>query len=244
MGYPGTVISISTSIRPFARKVLHRVRRARSSLGLRVGQISSTRPLSSIYGYDRGTPIDRLYIEGFLQRHSADIRGNVLEIGDDSYSRRFGADRIARQDVLHIHAGNPAATIVGDIATSGTLPTAAFDCIILTQTLQYVFDLQVAVRELRQALRPGGVLLLTVPAVSPICADEWQDSHLWLFTSRVIQRLLSGSFDADKITVSEYGNLYAATAFLHGAAVEEVSRRKLLPVKRDYAIMIAARAVA
>jgi SAM-dependent methyltransferase len=168
----------------------------------------------------------------------------VLEIGDDTYSRRFGGTRIERQDVLHVDGNNPMATIVGDIATPGTLPAKAFDCIILTQTLQYIFDLEAAVRELYKALRPGGVLLLTVPALSPICADEWQDRHLWLFTSLVIERLLHTSFEDNKVEVSAFGNLYAATAFLHGAALEEVSYRKLLPVNPDYAITIAGRSVA
>lgn len=227
-----------------ARSVLHTARRIRSSASLRIGRINSSRPLSSIYGYDRGTPIDRLYIEAFLGGHSADIRGNVLEVGDDSYSRRFGGDRVQKQDVLHVHAGNPAATIVGDLAAAGTLPERAFDCIILTQTLQYIFDLEAAVRQLRRSLRPGGVLLLTVPAIGPICADEWRDSHYWLFTSLSLKRLLSGSFDPEKIGVSAFGNLYAATTFLHGAAVEEANRKKLDEAMPEYSIVICARAVA
>ncbi len=226
------------------RNVLHTARRMRGSAALRIGRISSSHPLSSVYGYDRGTPIDRLYIETFLAETSADIRGNVLEVGDDSYSRRFGGNRIRKQDVLHVHAGNPSATIVGDLAAVGTLPENAFDCIVLTQTLQYIFDLELAVRHLRQALRPGGVLLVTVPAISPICADEWQDSHYWLFTSRSLERLLSSSFDPEKVSVSAFGNLYAATTFLHGAAVEETNRKKLQNAMPGFAVVICARAVA
>jgi SAM-dependent methyltransferase len=211
---------------------------------MRWGRISSVKPLSAAYGFDRGTPIDRAYIEAFLAEHAADIHGRVLEVGDASYSGRFGGTAIARQDVLHIHPGNPAATIVGDLASPGTLPPNAFDCIILTQTLQYVFDLQSAVQQIRQALRPGGVALITVPAISPICGDEWRDSHYWLFTARAVERLLSSAFDSDKVSVSAFGNLYAASAFLHGAAVEEVNRKKLVPVNPAYAITIVARAVA
>jgi SAM-dependent methyltransferase len=211
---------------------------------MRWGRISSIRPLSAAYGYDRGTPIDRAYIEAFLANRAADIHGRVLEIGDDNYSRRFGGPAVAKQDVLHIHPGNPAATIVGDLASPQTLPSDAFDCIILTQTLQYVFDLQAAVQQIRRALRPGGVALITVPAISPICGDEWRDSHYWLFTTRAVERLLSGSFDSDKVSVSSFGNLYAASAFLHGAAVEEVNRRKLAPVNPEYAITVVARAMA
>lgn len=211
---------------------------------LRVGQFSSSRPLSKAFGFDRGTPIDRLYIEGFLQSHSADIRGRVLEVGDDSYSRRFGGDRISAQDILHIHAGNPAATIVGDLADPATLPADCFDCMILTQTLQYVFDLETAVANIRRSLRPGGVGLITVPAISPLCEDEWKASHYWLFTALSLERLLASEFDRDKISVATHGNLYAATAFLHGAAVEEVNGSKLRGTDSSYPVTISARVVA
>lgn len=211
---------------------------------LRVGRFSSLRPLSTSYGFDRGTPVDRLYIQEFLQRHSADIQGRVLEIGDDSYSRRFGGDRITAQDVLHIVPGNPSATIEGDLSDPDTLPAARFDCIILTQTLQYIFDLGAAVANVRRSLKPGGVALITVPALAPLGGDEWSSSHLWLFTSPCVERLLAAEFDRDKISVAAAGNLYAATAFLHAAAVEELSRAKLRKLDSWYPVTITARAVA
>lgn len=211
---------------------------------MRLGRVSSLTPLSTIFGYDRGTPIDRLYIESFLARHASDIRGHVLEVGDDGYSRRFGGERITRQDILNIDPNDPVATIVGDLAKPGTLSEDFFDCIIMTQTLQLVFDLPSAVNHIRRSLRPGGVLLLTVPAIGPLCADQWQESFYWSLTPRSVERLLKSSFDPSKVEVSPFGNLYAATAFLHGAAIEEVSRSKLKPVDPGYAITIAARAVA
>ncbi len=226
------------------RPLLHRLRRVRGHLALRLGQISSEKPLSRLYGYDRGTPIDRLYIEAFLAQHANDIRGHVLEVADDAYSRRFGGDRIVKQDLLHVHTGNSAATIIGDLAAPGTLPGNAFDCVVLTQTLQYVFDLPAAIGNIRKALKPGGVLLLSAPALGPICADEWQEKHYWHFTASSLRRLLSDSFDEAGLNVVARGNLYAATAFLHGAAVEEVNRHKLLSVDPSYAVTILARAVA
>ncbi|HEY8583155.1 MAG TPA: hypothetical protein VIL49_09400, partial [Capillimicrobium sp.] len=39
-------------------------------------------PLSEAGGYDRGRPVDRVYIERFLDAHRADVRGTVLEVGD------------------------------------------------------------------------------------------------------------------------------------------------------------------
>jgi SAM-dependent methyltransferase len=219
-------------------------RRVRAYPLLRLGQMSSSRPLSRASGFDRGTPVDRYYIERFLADHSADIRGRVLEVGEDVYSRRFGGGRVERQDILHIDDSNAAATLVGDLADPRTLPSGAFDCIILAQTLQYVFDLPAAVRTIRRALRPGGVALITVPGVAPISLDDWRDFYYWRFTGASLDKLLNLEFEASNIAVSAFGNLYAATHFLHGAAVEEVGRKKLQGLMPEYAIVIAARVVA
>jgi SAM-dependent methyltransferase len=148
---------------------------------MRAGRISSKEPLSRKFGFDRGTPIDRAYIESFLSEHASDIAGRVLEVGDDSYSSRFGADRVTRQDILNLDP-HAAATFVGDLGQPGVLPVEAFDCIILTQTLQYVFDCATAVDQLRAALRPGGVLLMTVPGISSTSGDDRNDSFYWTFT--------------------------------------------------------------
>jgi SAM-dependent methyltransferase len=209
-----------------------------------VGRIGSLAPLSRIFGFDRGTPVDRVYIEDFLAKHASDIRGHVLEVGDDGYSRRFGGGRITKQEILNIDPKDPLATIVGDLADPGTLPKNRFDCVILTQTLQLVFDVPSAIANIRRSLRPGGVLLMTVPAIGPLCADQWQDSFYWSFTENSVRRLLEEHFNPLETDILTYGNLYAATAFLHGAAVEELSRSKLQRVDPGYAITIAARAVA
>src|SRR4029453_14668409 len=45
-----------------------------------LGTLRRTRPLSNDFGYDRGTPVDRYYIERFLARHQSDVKGRVLEV--------------------------------------------------------------------------------------------------------------------------------------------------------------------
>lgn len=210
---------------------------------MRVGRIGTLQPLSYRCGFDRGAPIDRYYIEQFLGAHSDDVQGHVLEVGDDSYSRRFGGARVSQQDVLDVDPSNAAAQIAGDLSQPDLLPRDRFDCIIFTQTLQYVFDPATAIEQLRRSLRPGGVLLLTVPGVSPLCEDDWRESFYWTFTVHSVTRLLHQNFDPAKVEICPFGNLYAATAFLHGAALQEVQERKLQPRDPNYAITIAARAV-
>ena len=79
------------------------------------GNLRRVTPISREFGFDRGLPVDRYYIENFLTHHADDIRGRVLEIGDNSYTRRFGGDHVTKSDVLHVVEGNPQATIVGDL---------------------------------------------------------------------------------------------------------------------------------
>ena len=229
-----------------SRKILKRIRapfrRVRGVVAMAFGRVSSATPLARDFGESRGTPIDRIYIEDFLERHRADIHGHVLEIGDDTYSRRFGGARVCRQDVLHLYLNTPGATMFGDLAEPGTLPEQTFDCIIFTQTLQLIFDLRGVAEQLYRALRPGGVALITVPGISPIDLGTWRESWCWSLTDVALRRLFDEAFGAGQTEVSSFGNLFAATAFLHGAAVEEVGRARLQRFDPAYPVTVVARA--
>ena len=231
------------TLRSAVHRLTARLRRARGGDLMARDRAASMTPLCLEFGYSRGTPIDRHYIEAFLEKHSADIRGRVLEIGDDTYSRRFGGNRITKQDVLHISPGRPQATLTGDLADPGVLPQQTFDCLILTQTLHLIFDMTIALKQIHAALKPGGVALITVPGISPIDRGEWKSSWYWSLTDLALERLLSGPFKREKVTISTHGNLFAATAFLHGAAVQEVETAKLAHFDPAYPVTIAARAV-
>jgi SAM-dependent methyltransferase len=210
---------------------------------LRLGTMRRLTPVSSKFGLDRGTAVDRYYIEQFLERHRADIRGRVLEVGDDSYTRRFGNGLVARSDVLHAHEGNHRATIVGDLSTQTHFPSDAFDCIIFTQTLSFIFDTRPAIRTLHRMLRPGGVLLVTLPGLTQISRydmERWGD--FWRFTSLSAQRLFAEAFSSE-VTVEAHGNVWIATALLQGLTVEELLPKELNYVDPDYQVLITVRAV-
>jgi SAM-dependent methyltransferase len=206
------------------------------------GALATTRPISNDFGWDRGTPIDRFYIEKFLAAHADDIGGRVLEIGDDTYSRRFGGSKIARQDILHLNPGCSAATLVGDLTQKDVLPREAFNCIVLTQTLQLIFELEQAVWRLYNALKPGGVLLMTVPGISQIDRGEWADRWCWAFTALSIRKLFERQFSPEALEIKTHGNVFAAIAFLEGAAVQDVERANLEIDDAVYPLVITARA--
>ena len=200
-------------------------------------------PLSRKFGLDRGQPIDRYYIEAFLHRCRYDVRGRVLEVGDDAYTRRFGEGRVTRSDVLN-PAPAPGTTLVADLSDAGQLPERRYDCVILTQVLPFIFDLRAVVENCRRLLKPGGVLLATVPGISQISRydmERWGD--YWRFTPASLRRLLSGCFPPEAIEVGAHGNVRAASAFLYGLAEHELTAEELNYVDEDYPITITARAV-
>ncbi len=206
------------------------------------GDLGTTVPVSRNFGFDRGLPIDRYYIEGFLERSRADIRGRVLEIGDDQYSRKYGGANISHQDVLHVHPGNPIATIVGKLTDAKLLPLDTFDCMVVTQTLHLIFDMKLALQNIHVGMKPGGVLLLTVPGITPIDRHEWGDSWYWSLTKMAAERLVGEVFGAENTTAEAHGNVFAATAFLQGAALEDVDRKTLDIIDTAYPVIVAVHA--
>jgi SAM-dependent methyltransferase len=205
-----------------------------------LGTIRRTTPLSDHYGRDRGTPVDRYYIEQFLATERAAIRGRVLEVMNRDYTVRFGT-AVDSSDVLDIDAGNPDATIIDDLASADALPTGSFDCFILTQTLQYIYDLETAVAHAHRTLRPGGTLLCTVPVVSRI--DRLQlGSEYWRLTAAACSRLFEDVFPPSSVAVRERGNVLAAVAFLVGMAAEELSARDLERDDAFFPVVVTVRA--
>jgi SAM-dependent methyltransferase len=201
-------------------------------------------PFARKYGMGLGRPIDRVYIEDFLARHGDDIRGNVLEILDPTYARRFGGGRVGQIDVLDASDGATEATIRGNLETADGLPAGVYDCFICTQTLSLIADVRAALRNSRDLLVPGGVLLATVPGISqqadPV-HEEFPD--YWRFTKLSLGRLLEEAFGPGAAEVEAHGTVAASAAFLYGLPAEEIDRRLLGPHDPDYEMVVCGRAV-
>ncbi len=182
-------------------------------------------------------------------RYSDDIKGDVLEIGDNSYTRKFGGNKVTKSDVLHAVEDNPVATIVGDLADAPQIPSDTFDCFILTQTLQYLYDPRSALKTIYRILKPGGVVLVTLPNLTSIF-DPGQDDKswgsscwYWGFTTASAQRLFAEVLPQDNVQVETYGNVLAATAFLEGLSSQELKPEELDYRDPSYQVLITVRAV-
>ena len=210
-----------------------------------MGELRRTAPLSRNWGFERGWPIDRHFIEAFLAAHAGDIRGRTLEIADRGYTDRFGTG-VQVAEVLHVEEGHARATIVGDLAHGGNLPDDTFDCFILTQTLQSIYDVGAAVRTVHRILAPGGVVLATVPGISQILHpdfERWGD--YWRFTTLGVERLFTGAgFGPDDLEIRAHGNVLVATAFLYGLASRELTPAELdMDDSGNYQMVITVRGV-
>lgn len=210
---------------------------------VRWGHLRRTSPLGRNFGFDRGTPVDRIYIERFLERHADDVAGQVLEVQDSVYTRRYGGSKVVRADVLDIDEKNPRATLLVDLNDGSNLPTEVFDCIILTQTLLLIYEVRTALRELHRSLKPGGVLLLTVPGVASVSVRDFGPTWHWSFTASSMRRLLAEVFPDQHITVEARGNVLAAVAFLEGLAAEELRPDEIDAFDPEYPLVVTARAV-
>lgn len=208
------------------------------------GNMRRISPISSRFGTDRGQPIDRYYIESFLEKHHTDIRGKVLEIGDPRYTSKYGGDRVTCSDVLHPVPDNPQATLIGDLQTGQGLASDTYDCMILTQTLLFIYDVQAAILHSYRTLSPGGVLLATFPGISQIVRSDmkkWGD--YWRFTDASARRLFGDVFQPENIEVETKGNVLTACAFLYGLAAAELQPKELDFCDPDYQVIITVRAL-
>lgn len=210
---------------------------------VRFGSFRRLSPISPVFALDRGLPIERYYIQQFLEKHRADIRGRAMEFGDTFYLDLYGGKRVVKKEVFS-YVESEGATIVGDLTGSGPLPAGALDCIVCTQTIQMVYDIRGAVARLHSMLAPGGVLLLTTHGTSKIGrhldTDGW--AEYWHLTQQAARSLFEENFDGD-LQIDAYGNVLAAMCALHGLASEELTREELDHKDRNFDVIVTVRAV-
>ncbi|MEP7263540.1 MAG: methyltransferase domain-containing protein [Bacteroidota bacterium] len=204
--------------------------------------LMQTEPVSRQFGFDRGTPVDRYYIEKFLRTNSEYIKGNVLEIADSHYSKKFNSG-VSSFEVLNF-TPSPETTIVGDLTKPETLPEERIDCFICTQTLNFIYDVNSALKGSYQLLKPGGILLVTVAGICQISQfDNKQWGDFWRFTPLSLSRLAAEVFGEDNVQVTHYGNSLSAVLLLKGCAVEDTTTDLLDIYDEDYPVTITLRAV-
>lgn len=208
-----------------------------------LGDLRRTKPIDANWGFERGTPIDRIYVDRFIGEWFRDIRGHVLEIAAPDYTTRFGSG-VERVDILMAAEGNSLATIVADLTDAPQIPDNTFDCAIVVQTLQYVYDVKAAIATLHRILAPEGVLLATVPGLTKISPPENEVfGEWWHYTARSVRRMAEEAFGEGNVEVVSYGNVLVAAGFLYGLAASDLSPAELDAHDPLYEVVVGLRAV-
>jgi peptidoglycan/xylan/chitin deacetylase (PgdA/CDA1 family)/SAM-dependent methyltransferase len=211
--------------------------------GIDWGDLRRLLPVSPDWGYERGVPIDRYYIERFLEAHAGDVQGVVLEVQESDYTRRFGGDRVRRSDVIDIDPLNSRATLVGDLRRLEGVPSATYDCFILTQTIHVIENMHAVLREAERILKPGGVLLVTLPCASRVCLEYGRDGDFWRVTEAGARQLFSEVFPSTHLHIESFGNVLTNVAFLEGLACHEISAEEFEVHDPFHTLLVGVRAV-
>ena len=90
-------------------------------------------------------------------------------------------------------------------------------------------------------LKPGGVLLVTVPGISHF--PHKISPRYWSFTDYSLKKLLEEDFPKDSIKVGTHGNVWVAAAFLYGLGSGELKKEVYDYNDPNYQLIITARAV-
>ncbi len=198
-------------------------------------------PAGRLFGHNRGGSIGRYYINQFLSGHQADIKGNVLEIGDRCYTDQYGMN-VEGAYVLH-YSGDGVTEpydFKGDLQSGEGIKNNFFDCIILTQVLDFIFDIHSAARTIKRSLKIGGVCLITVSGITPISrSDMDRYGHFWNFTTKSLSELFAE--DGLDTEVVFYGNCKVACACLQGMSSEDLTQEELACRDDDFQVIITAR---
>ena len=94
-------------------------------------------PVSREFGFERGRPIDRWYIERFLREHAGDVRGRVLEVAESTYTQWYGDGAVTGSDVLYaasVRVRRRALRAVTTIVRDATVARCARPCAVARAT--------------------------------------------------------------------------------------------------------------
>jgi methyltransferase family protein len=230
---------LPTPLKLVGKRVLRLIPLLNAPLG-RLELAIGVRPLSYLWGSERGKEIARYYVEQFLQQFSSDIRGHCLEFRDNLYTTRFGENKVTRVDILDKSPSNRDATIVADLTRPNDIRNDSFDCIICTHVLHLIFERDDAISDLYRILKPGGVLLVAVPHVS-MYDPNWHE--FWRFTPEGLCGVLAKMFRSENVLVRAYGNSLTAAGEIRGLVVNEFTEDELNFHDERFAVEICARAV-
>ena len=173
--------------------------------------------------------LDRYLADEFLICNVSDISGRVLEEGDGGFAARHGGARVT----------TCAQFDVGEVWPEVPREQAGFDCIILPGALHRIFALRTVLSDLHGRLRPGGVMLATLPGAT----QRTVGASCWRFTPYSARLMFAQVFGEHAVTLATRGNVMIALAHAHRLSTSEVGPEALRVDDPAFPFMIGVRAV-
>ncbi len=198
-------------------------------------------PVSRRVGLERGKAVDRYYIEKFMEKNSQVIQGDVMEIAEHTYTYQYGKE-ITHAYALHVN-GWGKDVIKGNLATGEGINGDSVDCLICTQTVQFIYDIDSVIKNIYKLLKPGGTSLVTVAGIAQISLYDYHNwGEYWRFTLQSIEQLFIKYFEKDKVEICSYGNVKIAVAMLYGLCVEDLEEEDFTYNDEQYPVIISVAA--
>jgi len=193
-------------------------------LGLpRWGNLRRVEPFSDNFGFDRGTAVDRYYLERFLDRHRDLITGRVLEIQSSGYTSRYGHNLVESHTVDIVP--DFGTTYVCDLAESrDVIPSNYYDCFLLPNTLSVLQDIDVCLREALRVVKPGGAILGSAAGLVPLTPDA---ADYWHLSAAGWREITAHAWADCEVDIESHGNCLVATAAIMGLAYQEFDSEEL-----------------
>jgi SAM-dependent methyltransferase len=200
------------------------------------GNLRRVEPFSQSFGFDRGTPVDRYYLDRFLDANRALITGRVLEVQVPSYTKRFGQE-VRESHTVDINPGFQA-TYTCDLAQAPQIPDAHYDCFLAPNTFQHLLDLHSALRTILRVVRPGGTVLASAAMLLPLIPEG---GDYWRLTPDGWRVVLEAEWPQCDISIEGHGNCLSAAAAMYGLAHEELRPEELDAHDPRYPVLITIR---
>lgn len=194
------------------------------------------KPLSVKYGYDRGLPIERYYIEKFLSENGEKIKGLVLEVESDQYATRFGGKNISSLEIVDYNSSNKKANYIDDLQFGKKLPKEYYDCVLITQVIGAIADYNSFVNTVFDILKPGGNLILTTSGLATMIKPPQEP--FWRFTPKGLKMIFEKKFKTGNTYVESFGNFLTGQASWIGASAQELSTKELDQKDDRYPVLI------
>ena len=222
------------------RKILRQTIREKDNYILLLSKMK-TEPISRVFGSERGQAVDRFYIEKFLEENQNEICGTVMEVATNNYIQRYGGNKVKKEYILHVKGwGNN--TIKGNFETGEGLSENMVDCLICTQTLQYIYDVESAMKNMYRMLRPGGCALITVPGIKSLCTrDDNNWGEKWSFSYRSMKIMCQKICDDEEYEINTYGNVKVAIAYLYGLCCEDLQEEDFKDNDKQFPFVITVK---